>query len=123
MTQHALGSDRKRSDAPSHKDSRKRSRERRHSRGYGCVHWTEPELSEEGEEDGSDCKHLWNKRGRRGEEEKEGCHMYKDIQSSDGLFVGDKAAPVVVVVVVMVGAGILETNSLRGANIPLLKCL
>ncbi len=51
MTQHALGSDGKPLDTPSHKDSRKRNRESRHSAGYGCVHWTERELRGREEEE------------------------------------------------------------------------
>lgn len=52
MNQHALGSDGKLSNVPSHKDSGKRSRERLAFRGiYGCVHWTEKGLKEREEEE------------------------------------------------------------------------
>lgn len=77
MTQHAFGSDGKPSDAPSHKDSRKRSRESRHSAGYGCVHWTELELrGKRGAEEGKEAQKTMevivssagNKEGEEGNE-------------------------------------------------------
>lgn len=57
MTQHALGSGGKPPDAPSHKDSGKRSREKLAFRGMsGCVHWSVRRLEEREEEEGEEAE-------------------------------------------------------------------